>query len=264
MKRVLECTQESADIRRRLGDMQGLCFSLTFLGEWQLLDGHFREADLYFDEGIALQEVYGKSQFYVRLIVNKAKLAFWRGEFEAATRLLEAGMDFARDQNYLDIRIRCLTVVSYVQCMTGNYTQVQYTSDPPSGVWANWGRALTYCGSGDDAAAHRSVRDTLRYGACSLTFQLLCLPLMSILSARRGDSQSAVEFLGLFSTAPHDLTAWADKWPLLTHVRAELERELGAESYAAAWAVGRALSLEQVVAEASAAPGNNPPGSDAA
>src|SRR5262249_55744427 len=98
MERVLECTQESADIRRRLGDMQGLCFSLTFLGEWQLLDGHLREADLYFDEGIALQEAHGKSQFYVRLIADKAKLAFWRGEFEAATRLLEIGMDFARDQ----------------------------------------------------------------------------------------------------------------------------------------------------------------------
>jgi hypothetical protein len=149
-----------------------------------------------------------------------------------------------------------LVVLSYTITMSGDYVRARKLCEeakPALICFKDWGLALANCGLGDDSAAYKSLLDTLCdtvYGWYSLTFQLLCLPVMSILSTQSGDSQRAVELLGLFSTAPRELTAWADKWPLLARLRANLEAELGEKSYATAWAKGRAMSLEKVVADA--------------
>ncbi len=53
-----------------------------------------------------------------------------------------------------------------------------------------------------------------------------------------------MELLGLAFNHPTSHTGWMEKWPLLTRLRADLEAELGAEVYSAAWERGAALDLE--------------------
>jgi len=256
--RALECARECVAIRRTLGEMHGLSWTLSNLGRQLMLHGSLNEAETYYDQAITLQEAYGKSQLYVGLITAKAAFAFWRGEFEAAARMVAVALDFARDQDFAGARTLGLAVLSFVQSMTGNYVHSQELRqstdlDPNVKIWVDWGLALANCGSGNDPAAEQSLQFTLRsaiHNSRWPTFQWLCLPLAGILAARRDDSQHAVELLGLTSTAPQGLMGWLDKWPLLTRLRADLETELGVEGYAAAWARGRTLSLEHVVAAA--------------
>jgi hypothetical protein len=75
------------------------------------------------------------------------------------------------------------------------------------------------------------------------------LPAQAISLARQGSLDRAVELLGLAVTYPVEITGWMLKWPPLTQVRADLERELGADVYRAAWERGSALDLERTVEE---------------
>jgi hypothetical protein len=87
------------------------------------------------------------------------------------------------------------------------------------------------------------------YHANDPSFQLLCLPLAAILAARNGNPRQAVELLGLTYTAPRNLIAWLDKWPMLVDLRANLETELDAEAFGAAWERGKSRDLKTVMAE---------------
>ncbi|MHB8625596.1 MAG: helix-turn-helix domain-containing protein [Aggregatilineales bacterium] len=256
--RALDCARECVTIRRRLGEMHGLAWILSNLGRQLLFQGSLSEAETYYDQAITVQEAYGKSQLYVQLMTIKAVLAFWRGEFEAAARLVAVALDFARDQDFAGGRSYGLAVLSFVQSMAANYAQsrelCQSTGpiDPFVKIWVDWGQALANCGLGDDQAAEQALQATLRsasYNSRWPIFQRLCLPLAGILAARSGDLQRAVELLGLTSTAPHALIGWLEKWPLMTNLKSELQAELDVEAYESAWGRGKTLALDSVVAE---------------
>lgn len=258
IERDLECVREGVAIRRRIGDIQGLSGSLSVLGRCLVTyGGSLSEAETYFDEGISLQEAHGKSQIYVSLTANKSALAFWRGDFEAATRLAEMGLDFARNHDYVGVRSHSLAVLSFVQCMAGSYAQSlelceqtrQLGIYPPRvKVWIDWGTALANCGLGDDTAAAVSLRTALA-SLNSPSWKQRCLPLAGILATRSGDFQRGVELLGLTATAPRSLMGWLDRWPLMTGLKSELKAKLGAEAYESAWEHGKTLALDAVVAE---------------
>ncbi|MHB8753244.1 MAG: LuxR C-terminal-related transcriptional regulator, partial [Aggregatilineales bacterium] len=260
-ERALDCVQESIFIRRRVGDIQGLCFSLIGMGNLEFLHGNLMETETYVDQAIALQEAHGKSEPYLFLVTIKAVLAFWRGELEAATRLLALGPDPIGDYGNLGIvsRSLALAVLSCVHSLAGNYAQGRQlceqapaTNDISINITVNWSRVLANCGLANDTAALQSLRTCLRFAVHdvnSRTWQLLCLPLAAILSARNGEPHRAVELLGLTSTAPQGLMGWQEKWPLLDDLKAQLKAELGTEAYESAWQHGQTMDLDKVVAQ---------------
>jgi predicted ATPase len=262
VERGLNCQRESIAIRRKLGDRPGAANSLEVLAITLLLLVRFSEAETCLDQAIALQEEIGKNPFYSALMTDKAMLAFWCADFETATVLVQEGLAFAPEPDWMSIGSFARAVSSYAVSMSEDYARARQLCEQakmaifywqgPESIFVVWGLGLACCGMGDDSTARRAMRDTLQYSlrVNSLLGQWLCLPLMSILSARSNDPHRAVELLGLYFSAPRELTAWAEKWPLLSRVRAVLETELGAEGYAAAWAKGQTLSLEQVIGDA--------------
>jgi hypothetical protein len=261
LERAINSVIESAAIRRQLGDKNGLFNSLIVTGLILINHIQFSEAKHFMEEAIALRDEIGSTPLYGVIPFAYAFLAFWRADFETAAQSVQEGLETAQDRNYIGLRSVTLAVLSYVLSMRGDYGQAREiceplratVRDPSFALFINWGLALACCGSGDDRIANQALQNVLQdelHFYDSPLFQLLCLPLMSILSARNGDSHRAVELLGLFSTAPRELTGWADKWPLLARLRENLEAELGEKSYATAWAKGRAMSLEQVDADA--------------
>ncbi|MHB8624970.1 MAG: LuxR C-terminal-related transcriptional regulator [Aggregatilineales bacterium] len=260
MEPGLEVLHETVAIRRRLGDKNGLILPLALLGEWLVNNLRFSEAEAYIDQAISLHEEIGKATFYFFLMAYKAALLFWRGEIESATQFVQAGLDSAQDKDYLNLKSHGLAVLSFVVSVGGDYAHGREVCEqakaihwqPTLGCYVDWGLALASCGLGDDRAAGRSVQDTLRYAVYNLksvTWQLLCLPLAAILSARSGDSQRAVELFGLTSIAPQALIGWLEKWPLLKDVKMELNAGLGDQAYQSAWEHGKTLALDTVVAE---------------
>ena len=75
------------------------------------------------------------------------------------------------------------------------------------------------------------------------------LPVGSILIAREGRNEHAVEILGLVFHHPASPKVWLEQWPLLTRLRSDLEAQLGVQIYEAAWERGKALDLEAVSAK---------------
>jgi DNA-binding CsgD family transcriptional regulator/tetratricopeptide (TPR) repeat protein len=256
-ERSTESVQESATIRRKLGDAQGLSVSLSWLGAKALYEGRLAEAESYLDEAINLQEELGRAFGYVTLKALKAALAFWCGELEPAARLVQAGLDFAQDQNPFGSKSLSLAVLSFGVSLGGDYAQARalceqagasYRGD--TSIWIDWGMALAICATGDNQETDHSLRIILHEASDNLrstTFQRLCLPLAAILSARADQPERAVELLGLAYAGPPGLTGWLEKWPLLNEVRLQLEVKLGKEAFKATWERGQAMSLEAVV-----------------
>jgi DNA-binding CsgD family transcriptional regulator/tetratricopeptide (TPR) repeat protein len=256
-ERSTECVRESAAIRRKLGDTQGLSLSLSWLGAKALYEGRLPEAETHFDEAINLQEENGKAFGYVTLKAFKAALTFWRGELAEAARLAQAALDFAQDQNPFGSRSLGLAVLSFGVSLGGDHGRARALCEQAgasyrgeSSTWIDWGMALATCASGDDRAAGHSLRSVLHEAMDDLkstTFRWLCLPLAAILSARANRPERAVELLGLAHAAPHALTGWLGRWALLNEVRHQLEAQLGEVAFDAAWERGQATSLETVV-----------------
>jgi hypothetical protein len=76
---------------------------------------------------------------------------------------------------------------------------------------------------------------------------------MALLLTDEGEHARAAELLGLALNHPATPRGWFDHWPLLTHKRQQLQAELSADAYAAAWEHGQtqdlAATIEQLLAE---------------
>ncbi len=259
LERGLDYLRESVVLRRMLGENYGLCVSLWGIALGLLYNGSLTEAESYLDQTVALQNQIGKGPIYVGSMCYKAALAFWRGDFETANRMVQAGLDFARDQDYIGSKSTSLSVLSLVASMGGDYAvgrelceQARSSYRRDYHAWIYWALALACCGLRQDKEAEQFIYDTLHHTVHNFkapTFQRLCLPLSAILSARKGDPQRAVELLGLTFTSSQALIGWLDRWPLLNDVKSELKAELGTEAYESAWARGQTLALDMVVAE---------------
>jgi hypothetical protein len=83
----------------------------------------------------------------------------------------------------------------------------------------------------------------------SPAFATLCLPFVAVIFAHEAQFERAVELIGLAFTHRAGTPSWMKKWPPLTHLLVDLEAELGAETFEAVWARGRALELHTATVE---------------
>jgi hypothetical protein len=77
----------------------------------------------------------------------------------------------------------------------------------------------------------------------------LCLPVAAVVLAHEVELERAVELIALSFTHPASTPTWMERWALLTALRADLEAELGPQTYQEIWERGQKLNLETEVAE---------------
>lgn len=210
-----------------------------------------------------VQAEIGKAPVYVGALTFKAMLAFWRGEFDMAVQLLQAGQDFARQPDYIGFKQVNLALLSWTASMEGDYQRgfalcqearsFGGFSESHLMLWlTSWGLTLAQYGLEDYEAARQAFCECLHRATISFkapTLQYLCLPVATVLVAQSDHPESAVRLLGLAHTPPHELTAWMKHWQLLTDLRRNLENELGASAFAAAWDAGAKSDLAPVIEE---------------
>jgi tetratricopeptide (TPR) repeat protein len=249
---------ESAEIRRQLGDEYGLSFSLQLIGIRLLYQGRFAESQVYFDECLALQDEADPTPDFAGIVSMKGIIAFWQGDFETAARYARAGIDFSQEMNYYGDKSACQALLGAVSSMEGRYTRAYELCQQAArdelfdviGVSVQWSLALACCGL-DAVAAQQALADCLHIARDHLktpVFQQACLPLAVVLAARADEPERAVKLLALARQQPAEITGWIEKWPLLTTIRQELETQLGANRFSAAWARGLKLELADVIA----------------
>ena len=62
-----------------------------------------------------------------------------------------------------------------------------------------------------------------------------------------GQTDRAVQLLGLASARPTQTPTWMENWPLLREIRQEIEDDMGSQNYAELWERGRTLDLQETV-----------------
>jgi hypothetical protein len=109
------------------------------------------------------------------------------------------------------------------------------------------GDAIAACGRGDYLSAREHNQEALKMPWLTKALMTWYMPVSSVILAHEGEKERAAEIVGLVLTHPLSPSGWIEKWPLFSHLRADLELELGSEAYQAAWERGMALDPDQVI-----------------
>jgi predicted ATPase len=216
--------EESVGLLRGLGDARALGAALVWLGHVVQQDDPetTRRAD---EEGLAIARQTGDAALLARALNNLGELARRAGDLGRATALYEESLALARAQGHR-WRVAALT--------------------------HNLGHSALHRGGATDAAA--SFAESLRV-ARELGDQRViahCLASLACVAAARNHHGRAARLLGAGDALLAALETTYDPADRNAYTRAAARARaaLGGEAFAAAWAAGRALPLEQAVAYA--------------
>lgn len=259
-ERSLRVLRESAAIRRRLGDYHNLSFSIIMCGLFLAYRGDFAAAEAALEECLALQDDNNRMPVFAGIVSMKGMLAFWRGDLDAAAQLAELGLDFSQDMNYYGDKSYCLALLGLVVSLRGDYRRGIELCEQASrdelfntmAVAVDWALALARCGLRNEGGAWRALTSAMNIAYVNIkstVLQICCLPVAAILLDRAGAPVRAAELLALAFSQPPDITGWMHQWNLLAALRRELESQLGADDFAAAWQRGSTLELDAAVTQ---------------
>ncbi len=290
-----ERLRQSLDLRRAIGDRNGIAWITLNLTEIMLAQLNYIECERYAREALVLMREIGSIKGMLQAMAQVAQLALLKGCLEEARTLAEQMRDLANETSNLDGKMLSAGVLAFLICVmdeayeegatlarenqiiarepffgSGNaqserWTQVVQTPGNTAlprhsciTQRARWGQVVADCGLGHYAAA--------RLGYASLFGERLddpgpatiCLALEATASADEGRLEEAVELLGLAFQQPDWASGWLHRWPLVARLRADLLRQLGEEAYQAAWERGGDHDLEASICSILNAMDNTP------
>ena len=252
--RVAALFHEANRIRRRIGDLYNLCWSVGSLSYFSFLKGSIDEATQLLDESLAISAEVDTLPWFRSSRHAKAAYAFARGDFEAASSGLAVKSRYYDEQTFRVFRNFSDAFRSLLASMRGDYRLAYAIGQeslafayPMLVMWVHLSLAAAACGLGENAQAARALQTGLADAmAYSPTFRRMCLPVAAILAARAGRHGWAAELLGLADAGPPEVMGWMHKWPLLQELRQQLAAALGAGAFHKALARGRMLDLDTV------------------
>jgi tetratricopeptide (TPR) repeat protein len=210
---------------RRLGDARGVAFSLNNLGSQAFLQGDLRRATRRYAKALALARKAGDQRLAGYAPNNQGELARLAGDYGLAVSLVEESASLFE------------------------------------AVGDQWGSAVARCTlgeaaqrQGDHDQAARELQDALRvfYALGDRWRAAECLGGLALVAAARGQPARAARLFGAAAVllkavgAPPYLPEQARYDEGVAAVRARTRPEV----FAAAWDQGRAMPLEEAVAEA--------------
>jgi predicted ATPase/class 3 adenylate cyclase len=233
-KMALAASVESVTVSRQAGDKSGLAIALSNLGLSTLWVQHDPiQAQVYFDEGMALAREAGGTVFAVFGVMTVARAASERGDLVTARQKFEEAAAAFRSLGNRRLVMACLSEVAHALRRHGQLEEALRYYRETLGGWQELG--------------HRSA----------VAHQLECFGLIAVV---QGQTQRAATLFG----AAEALRAAIDT-PMMPAERAEYDQavtrlrgQMDADALGEAMAEGRVLSLEQAVAyaleDAAAAP----------
>ncbi len=203
--------------------------SLLILGAIAMIEGDLERAAALMDESLTpLGEVSDEGDRYVAALSSlywRAGLARFQGKYDRATALLEEGLALARDQHDIWSIAFGLAVLGRVAWLQGDLV-----------------RAVAL--QRESLALRRELAD--RHGIT------VCLEGLAWVANGQGQPVSAARLFGAAEALRERIGAVP--WPLwlAEHERnvAATRARLGEEAFAAAWAAGRALAVDEALGEA--------------
>jgi serine/threonine protein kinase/tetratricopeptide (TPR) repeat protein len=259
VKDAEEFDRKARDRSRETGNKFALGRSLGRQGLAAVFEGNDAQAKSDLQEALVIRRDMGDRAGVAMCLSSFSWMAFFQGDFSRAKNLAEKSLELASDINNANSRTTALNVLGLLADVEENYVKARQlcgeslalVPDPTVGFGAHLGFALAACGLNEDAVARQHVQTLLESHSPFHTSRglLSCLTVLAVLYAHQYEAEQAVKVLALVFTHPGSPIAWIEKWPLLSRLRANLEAELGAEKYGAAWERGMKLELETVLDE---------------
>jgi predicted ATPase/DNA-binding CsgD family transcriptional regulator len=227
--------------------------------------GDYEQALAFARKSLALSRHLGDRQGMARALGLMGWVAHWQGDRDGAGALLEEGLALARESGDERTIARALLFLGDLRLRQAAHTQAAILLQESLALYQRmgdgWSTAWALCALGEvarlqgdykRAEAHLQLSLSLYQGLDSRSEIPYPLEALALVATDQGHVQRAARLWGAASAvrdAVHALpppSYEADYAPYLARVRTAL----GEEAFAAAWAEGRALTLEQALAEA--------------
>ncbi len=222
---VVALLEEALALFRELGDQPGIAETLTNLGFAHFFRGNLDEAEAFCDEAVALYRAYEDRQGMIAPLLTQARVAMLRRDFSRAAGLYDEAVHLSR--------------------------AVSPRKSLPN-VLVEAGMLLARLGELDRAAAYQreSLRLNLERGARYGIYSSLGV-IGSTLYAQ-GQTERAARLVAAAEALRETLGASRPEGygPLHERLLAGLRKKLGEAAFDDAWAAGRAMRLEDAIAEA--------------
>lgn len=255
-----EILQQSLDLRREIGDRNGIAWITLNLTEFMLAQLDYVECERYALEALTLMRDIGSLKGVLQAMFKLAQMAMLKGNLEEAWTQAEYMRDRADKANDLDGKTLAAGLFAFVVCvMNEEYTEGaafarknQTLSQEPFLGGCNelsvcWGQAVADCGQGHYASARSSYPSLFWERRDDPGPATVCLAIEAVTRAHDGILEEAVELLGLAFYQPVWASGWLHRWPLLTRLCLDLKQRLGEDVYQTAWQRGSCHDLETTI-----------------
>jgi predicted ATPase/class 3 adenylate cyclase/Tfp pilus assembly protein PilF len=261
--------EESVAIRRELGDKQGVATALNNLAVVARQQGDYARARSLAEESLALHRAVGDRHNLAATLRNLGQIAYLQGRFAEAQPYLEHSLALSKDLGQILGIVEALVRMANIARARGDYARARSLSEEAVEVASRGGdqggegapiaQALQSLAAvarlqGDAPRAHREYQESLRLFRDAGDTHGIATSLegLAAVASDEGRWSRALQLVGAAGALRQAIGAPV---PLLEreqveHVRAAARRELGqlAAEDASNW--GRALTVEQAVADA--------------
>ena len=276
LDRATSLARESVALCRKLGDARGLTFALGTLGNARRDAGDYEEARRLHEECLALQRQAGNAVGAAIMLNDLAITAVQGyGDFEGAVALYEEALALQRSVGnrngmaaiLLNLGTDCMELHAYDRAeklLTESLILFRELEDKGGIAYALQSLGTLRRHQGDYARSSANYAEGLRL------FQMVGakapiaegLEELAALAIAEGDAERAVRLYAVAETlrAAIGFPLPPVERPRFERTIARLRGMLREEGFAAAWAAGTALSLEQVLATQAESVGSFQPG----
>lgn len=246
-----ELLQRSLDLRREIGDHNGIAWVTLNLSNSALLQQDFHAYELYAREALTLMRELGSVKGMLECLLNLVRVTLLKGELAESFTLATQMHDLAQENNNFYGIIMSTDMLAFLVCIRDEaYTQGvalafrnQFTPQETSfglnddkGVY--WGQAIASSGLGQYETVRRSYPVLLGPQRDNPASATICLALEAIALTHEGKLEAATELLSLAFHQPVWVSGWLHHWQRIAQLRAELTRGLGEDTFQAVWTRG--------------------------
>jgi non-specific serine/threonine protein kinase len=262
-ERAVALHEDALVLRRERGDRQGIAASLNNLGIVAYHQGNYGRAATLHEESLALERELGDRWGVASSLNNLGIVAYLQGDYGRTVALHEEALALFRELGD-NLRIAtALTNLGAVVCQQGDYGRAAALHEEALALnrrlGSKWGIAASLVNLGGVAYQQGDYERTRALyiegillsrdiGARELVAAVL--EGMAWLLVAHGQAHRAAALAGAAEEVrevlgvPLEPEQWAEHDQALQAMRAAL----GEEAFAAAWAAGRTLSLEEAIA----------------
>jgi tetratricopeptide (TPR) repeat protein len=191
--------------------------------------------------------------------VALAMLSLITGKFDKVEQLASELMHDAADDLNIDkgFGLALLGVMSGVKTDYEEAFQLCESSlavtkeEPIAALFSYLGIAIAACGLDDFSRASQTVHYAIveAQKLRSPTLSVLCLPVMGLIYADRGQSDSAVQIMGQLQAYQPALPEWLLNWQPLALLREALRDSYPADRFAHHWQTGVSLDVPTIISQ---------------